>query len=254
MLRHKNVVELHHTLLEGKTLIMIMEVATGGELYDYVKKMEKLPEITARKIIYQVIDGISYCHERRIVHKDLKLENVLFKTTPDEDNLDISIIDFGIAGVVIGGVGEAVDAGSLPYMAPEVLSGADTETTFALDVWAIGIMFYTMLYGKLPFYHAKESNLKDQIINGALKFDPKVPVSDEAKQLITGMLDKDPAKRFRLIAIMDMDYYKMEDAQIEKLVAETEAVHEQKKAEKQAALEAKNEMNQKLGHLGISVQ
>jgi MAP/microtubule affinity-regulating kinase len=120
-----------------------------------------LPEITSRKIIYQVIDGISYCHERRIVHKDLKLENVLFKTTPDEDNLDISIIDFGIAGVVVGGVGEAVDAGSLPYMAPEVLSGSDSETTFALDVWAIGIMFYTMIYGKLPFYHEKESLLKD---------------------------------------------------------------------------------------------
>jgi serine/threonine protein kinase len=52
----------------------------------------------------------------------LKLENVLFKSKPDEDNLDITIIDFGIAGVVVGGVGEAVDAGSLPYMAPEVLS------------------------------------------------------------------------------------------------------------------------------------
>jgi len=86
---------------------------------------------------------------------------VLFKTEPDEDNLDITIIDFGIAGVVVGGVGEAVDAGSLPYMAPEVLSGSDSDTTFALDVWSIGIMFFTMLYGKLPFYDEKEAKLKE---------------------------------------------------------------------------------------------
>lgn len=190
MLRHKNVIELHHTLLEGKTLIMIMEVATGGELYAYVRKIGKLNEMIARRIIYQIIDAISYCHERRIVHKDLKLENVLFKSEPDEDNLDISIIDFGIAGVVVGGVGSTVDAGSLPYMAPEVLSGTDQETTFALDVWAIGIMFYTMLYGKLPFYHENESKLKEAIIEKPLRFDPNVPVSEDAKKLMTGMLEK----------------------------------------------------------------
>jgi len=115
---------------------------------------------------------------------------VLFKVEPDEDNLEISIIDFGIAGVVVGGVGEAVDAGSLPYMAPEVLSGSDGDTSFALDVWAIGVMFYTMIYGKLPFYHESESKLKEMIIGKPLKFDPSVPVSEEAKQLMTGMLEK----------------------------------------------------------------
>jgi serine/threonine protein kinase len=143
-----------------------------------MSKIGKFSELNARKIVYQIIDGISYCHERRIVHKDLKLENVLFKVEPDDDNLDISIIDFGIAGVVVGGVGEAVDAGSLPYMAPEVLSGSDADTSFALDVWAIGIMFYTMIYGKLPFYHESESKLKEMIIEKPLKFDPSVPVSE----------------------------------------------------------------------------
>lgn len=120
MLRHKNVIELFHTLLEGKTLIMIMEVATGGEVYQYVHEKKKLPEIIARRIIYQVIDAISYCHERRVVHRDLKLENILFIDTPEEDqNLDIKVIDFGIAGVVRHDSGDKVDAGSLAYMSPE---------------------------------------------------------------------------------------------------------------------------------------
>lgn len=128
--------------------------------------------------------------------------------------------------MVVGGVGSTVDAGSLPYMAPEVLSGSDQETTFALDVWAIGIMFYTMLYGKLPFYHENESKLKEQIIDKQVRFDPNISVSEEAKKLISGMLDKAPNNRARLIEIMDEDYYKMEDAQVEALVAETTIKHE----------------------------
>lgn len=119
MLRHKNVIELFHTLLEGKTLIMIMEVATGGEVYHYVNQQKKLSEFHARRIIYQVIDAISYCHERRVVHRDLKLENVLFDKEPDGDSLDIKVIDFGIAGVVRPDGGDKIDAGSLAYMPPE---------------------------------------------------------------------------------------------------------------------------------------
>jgi serine/threonine protein kinase len=73
----------------------------------------------ARRIIYQVIDAISYCHERRVVHRDLKLENVLFESPPDEDNLNIKVIDFGIAGVVRPEAGDKMDAGTLAYMPPE---------------------------------------------------------------------------------------------------------------------------------------
>lgn len=119
MLRHKNVIELYHCLLENKTLIMIMEVATGGEVYEFIKVRKRLEEISARRIIYQVIDAISYCHERRVVHRDLKLENVLFETSPDDDNLNIKVIDFGIAGVVRPEGGDKIDAGSLAYMPPE---------------------------------------------------------------------------------------------------------------------------------------
>jgi serine/threonine protein kinase len=102
------------------------------------------------------------------------------------------------------------------------------DTSFALDVWAIGVMFFTLLYGALPFHHANDAKLKEMIIEKPLKFDPNVPVSEEAKKLITGMLEKDPAKRARLIEIMDMDYYKMEASQIAKLVEETEVLHQQK--------------------------
>lgn len=95
-LRHKNIVELYHAFVEGKQLIMIMELARGGELMEYVQKKGKLDEIEARKILLQIVNAIQYCHSSGVVHRDLKLENILFK---DVEDLSIKVIDFGIAGV-----------------------------------------------------------------------------------------------------------------------------------------------------------
>jgi serine/threonine protein kinase len=96
-----------------------------------------------------------YCHSRGVVHRDLKLENVLFKNENFEDDFFVKVVDFGIAGMG----GDKVDAGTLLYMAPECLDRVAAETSPAIDVWAIGIMFYTMLYGQLPFSHSNEKEL-----------------------------------------------------------------------------------------------
>lgn len=94
-----------------------MEYASGGELLKYVEEKGRLNEIEARRIVLQIINAVSYCHNRGIVHRDLKLENVLFKTKGD---LLIKVVDFGIAGVCAGAKKDKVDAGSLAYMPPEV--------------------------------------------------------------------------------------------------------------------------------------
>ena len=95
-LRHKNIVELYSAFLEGKQLIMIMELAKCGELMEYVQKKGILPEKDARKILLQIINAIQYCHSNGVVHRDLKLENILFK---DVEDLYVKVIDFGISGV-----------------------------------------------------------------------------------------------------------------------------------------------------------
>ena len=83
----------------------------------------------------------------------MKLENVLVK---EKDPILIKIVDFGIAGVCTNNKNEKVDAGSIAYMPPEVLDGSRTETTPAIDVWAIGLMLYSMLFGHLPFWGESE--------------------------------------------------------------------------------------------------
>ena len=87
------------------------------------------------------------------------------------------MVDFGIAGVG----GDKVDAGTLLYMAPECLEKVAAETNPALDVWAIGVMFYTMLYGALPFSNSNEKELIKSIKSGEIKFPTKIPVTEEAK-------------------------------------------------------------------------
>lgn len=94
---------------------MIMEYAAGGELYKYVDEKKRINEIEARKIMQQIVNAMSYCHSRGIVHRDLKLENVLFK---QEGDLLVKVVDFGIAGAKK----DKVDAGSIAYMPPEVIS------------------------------------------------------------------------------------------------------------------------------------
>ena len=114
---------------------------------DFLKSNKAFPEPIAREIILQVVQAMLYCHSRGVVHRDLKLENVLFKNTR-KDDFFVKVVDFGIAGVAQ----DKVDAGTLAYMAPECLDRVGATTSPAIDVWAIGVMYYTMIFGELPFY------------------------------------------------------------------------------------------------------
>lgn len=109
------------------------------------------------------------------------MENVLFKS---RETLHIKIVDFGIAGVCKSNQNDKVEAGSLAYMPPEVLSDSNADTSPKIDVWAIGCILYGMIYGKLPFWGDTEEEFAKSIINGKLKFDPKVPISEGCKKTI----------------------------------------------------------------------
>lgn len=124
-----------------------------------------------------------YCHSRGVVHRDLKLENVLFKNI-QEDDYFVKVVDFGIAGVA----NEKVDAGTLAYMAPETLQKHAADTTPAIDVWAIGVMFYAMIFGTLPFISSNEKELIRQITHDYVKFPKDQPITSEAKEIIKSML------------------------------------------------------------------
>lgn len=183
----------------------------GGELYHYLNKHEMMPETLAREVILQVVHAMLYCHSRGVVHRDLKLENVMFKYRGDDD-FSIKVVDFGIAGVA----SEKVDAGTLSYMAPECLDSTKAaDTNPGLDVWAIGCMFYAMIYGTLPYSSNDEKTLIKMIRSDPVKFPKNIPITQEGKDAIKSMLCKDPAKRLQLIDFVQTEYNIMDEEEFE---------------------------------------
>lgn len=159
-----------------------MEFLQGGELYDYWfnKEDQKLSEDEAKEIMLQLLSAIDYCHNSKIIHRDLKFQNILLSRKPntsqmdvDKDStsksnqknynifdLDLKIVDFGIFGSTAGGNNpEKSNAGSLKYMPPEVLIGF-TESTPKIDVWALGIMLHAFILGYFPFRSSNKEDLK----------------------------------------------------------------------------------------------
>lgn len=124
-----------------------MEFLGGGELSDWVKKNQGLTEIQTRDIIKQIALAMQECHALGVVHRDLKLENVLF----NETRTRIKVVDFGIAGLVTTMSADKNTAATLKYMTPEMILSSSSVASPAMDVWAIGVMAYTMVFYKMPF-------------------------------------------------------------------------------------------------------
>jgi serine/threonine protein kinase len=246
-LRHKNIIELYHAFVEKKQLIMIMEFAGGGELLGYLQKKNALDEMETRQIIMQVANSINYCHTRGIVHRDLKLENVIFKNPMDSDgkqDLFVKVIDFGIAGVCENGRSDKMDAGSLCYMSPECLMGKAVEASPSIDVWAIGVMFYSLLQGTLPFYADDEDTTIKLIKTAPIKWAKDIPVTAETKEIILKMLDRDPNTRLDLMDLIEMDYFRYDDETFAAKVAETIAEQERRREEEKSNLDLPQQKQQ----------
>jgi serine/threonine protein kinase len=145
-LNHENIVKVHNCFtLKNMEVAIIMEFLQGGELLKYVEKEGRLDEKTAQVFFRQIVKGMKYCHQHNLIHRDLKLENVLLVNSEEKK---IKIIDFGIAGAITFFTQEDLDTGSLSYMAPECFHNQkDYKVDGRIDVWATGVILYCMLHG-----------------------------------------------------------------------------------------------------------
>ncbi|EGR33275.1 protein kinase domain protein [Ichthyophthirius multifiliis] len=197
VLNHKNIVKIMNCYtLSDMRVVFIMEYLEGGELYEKVNKEKRLSEEQAKIYFKQIVDAINYCHINRLIHRDLKLENILFKQKNDDL---IKVVDFGIAGLASKLNVENLDAGGLKYMAPEVLQGKAKQLTPSIDVWAMGVILYLMVFGDFPFYGNSNSVLIEKIIEGKYEMqkDIKKNLSNEILDCIDQMLQVDPQQRIK---------------------------------------------------------
>jgi len=192
-MRNESIIRLYETFETPKHILFVIELCCGGDLLTYVRKRRKLKEETARSIFQHLIEGLNYCHKKYILHRDIKLDNILLNAFGH-----IKICDFGVSKAVKAGERLTEQCGTPAYIAPEILRGKGYEG-FGVDIWSAGVVLYAMLYGTVPF---KANNMKDlhKLITKG-KYVLKEGISEEAKDLLKKMLEIDPRKRIPISAI-----------------------------------------------------
>lgn len=189
---HPNIVKLYEFYEDKENYHLVMEHITGGELFDYIVKSKRLSEAIAANILKQLLSAVAYCHSKNIVHRDLKPENLLLeKEGPDAI---LKIIDFGTSAILNPTVQMTHKYGTIYYIAPEVLSKRYNEKC---DLWSCGVILYILLSGKPPFYGREDKDILRSILKGyySLQGPQWEKVSNEAKSLITKMLELNPETR-----------------------------------------------------------
>lgn len=201
LLKHKHVVKLREVLQSSKHIYIVLELVTGGELFDRIVQAKRFDENTARRYFQQLITGMEYCHSQGIAHRDLKPENLLL----DKDDY-LKISDFGLSAL-----SSADDkllqttCGTPNYVAPEVLKEKGYSGLTA-DVWSCGVILYVMLAGYLPFEDRTMAGLFQKIEAGKFTFPDHF--NKDVKQLISQMLVVDSTKRITIKNIMSNKWFK----------------------------------------------
>ncbi|XP_060759393.1 calcium/calmodulin-dependent protein kinase type 1D [Neoarius graeffei] len=193
-IKHENIVALEDIYESSDHLYLIMQLVSGGELFDRIVEKGFYTEKDASTLIRQVLDAVNYLHSMGIVHRDLKPENLLYFNPQDGSKIMIS--DFGLSKMEGTGDVMSTACGTPGYVAPEVL--AQKPYSKAVDCWSIGVIAYILLCGYPPFYDENDSKLFEQILKADYEFDAPYwdDISDSAKDFISSLMEKDPAKRY----------------------------------------------------------
>ena len=186
-LHHQNIIQQYSILDTEKSIYIITEYCSGGELFDYIVSKRRLQEIEACRIYQQLINGLEYLHKQKVCHRDLKPENLLF-----DSKHNLKIADFGLSNDYVYGK-LSTPCGSPCYAAPEMVTGkryyGDT-----VDIWSSGIVLYSMVCGYLPFEDDNQSVLFHKIAKGLFSL-PSF-LSNSCKDLIRNILITNPNKRY----------------------------------------------------------
>ncbi|XP_040604356.1 serine/threonine-protein kinase MARK2 isoform X3 [Mesocricetus auratus] len=194
VLSHPNIVKLFEVIETEKTLYLVMEYASGGEVFDYLVAHGRMKEKEARAKFRQIVSAVQYCHQKFIVHRDLKAENLLL-----DADMNIKIADFGFSNEFTFGNKLDTFCGSPPYAAPELFQGKKYDGP-EVDVWSLGVILYTLVSGSLPFDGQNLKELRERVLRG--KYRIPFYMSTDCENLLKKFLILNPSKRGTLEQIM----------------------------------------------------
>ncbi|KAJ7485049.1 CAMK/CAMKL/Kin1 protein kinase [Mycena galericulata] len=194
LLHHPYICGMREMIVHPNHYYMVFEYVNGGQLLDFIIAHGRLRERVARKFARQIASALDYCHRNNVVHRDLKIENILISATGN-----IKIIDFGLSNLYDPASHLSTFCGSLYFAAPELLN-AKLYTGPEVDIWSFGVVLYTLLCGKVPFEDESMPVLHAKIKRGVVEY--PVWLSAECKHILSRMLVINPLRRAPLSEIM----------------------------------------------------
>ena len=191
---NENVMKLYEVIDTPSNLYLVLEYINGINLLEILKneKYHYIKEQRAKKLFLQVVNGISYCHKKNIFHRDIKLENIL--VLKDDT---IKIIDFGFAVKCNKEVYQKLFCGTPSYMPPEILKKEKYIACYS-DIWSLGVLFYTMLFGIFPFKGKDEDELLKSINESIITFPEYNQIEDKTKELFKRIFVINPNERISM--------------------------------------------------------
>jgi len=188
---HENIIELIDVFESTTYIFLVFELCPHGELFDYLTNQVTLSEKNARRIMKQIFAAVSHCHSNNIVHRDIKPENILL----DKD-YNVKLTDFGFAKILRSDERLYEVCGTPGYLAPELLRSGMVEKDecdgygMEVDIWACGVILYTLLVGFPPFWHRKQLTMIRSIMEGKYSFSNTEwrEVTQAPKDLISNIL------------------------------------------------------------------
>eukprot|EP00026_Physarum_polycephalum_P011036 Phypoly_transcript_11229.p1 GENE.Phypoly_transcript_11229~~Phypoly_transcript_11229.p1 ORF type:complete len:386 (+),score=53.36 Phypoly_transcript_11229:133-1158(+) len=204
--KHPAVIELKDFFVTKDYLVLVMEYCSGGDLFGLVVKLKGIPEQRAKHIFKQILEGINYLHKLNIIHRDIKLENILLKE-PDTDQ--VKITDFGMSRIVSRVHLATTQCGTTEYTAPEVF--LMKPYGYACDCWSLGILLYDMLSTDTPF-HSVDEIIASEDTGVPFTEDVWDEISEAGHEMVTNLLCFDPDKRWNCEDALQSDWFKTDIA------------------------------------------
>lgn len=211
-LRHVHIIRLYDFFNEPNTYYLVMERMRGGELFDRIVAKAYYNEKEARDTCKILLEAVGYCHDNYVAHRDLKPENLLLLS--EHDDSAVKIADFGFAKKVSEPNSLTTQCGTPGYVAPEILEGIPYDQR--ADMWSVGVILYILLGGYPPFIENNQRDLFRKIRRGEYEFHEEYwgTVSHEAKDLISSLLQVDPAMRLTADQALDNPWIRRDDADL----------------------------------------
>lgn len=201
-IQHPNIVGMKEVYDTKTKVYLIMDLMTGGELFDRIVQLEKYTEADAAKLIQSIAKAVGYCHNLGVVHRDLKPENLLFESKAPDAR--IKIADFGLAKIMDQKKVMQTACGTPGYVAPEVIMKKSGGYTKEVDMWSLGVIIYILLCGFPPFYEENNAALFAAIKAAAYEYPSPYwdNITADAKDLIDNLLVKNPADRLTPMGVL----------------------------------------------------